>query len=138
MGRKAGISRSERLLRAAIARALTEAVGVGRGAQSTAAKRLGISRQAVSLYVRQKATPSSENLRRMCEILKLPLNIEGATFDLSGFSPKPPSKVPVQRSLFEALSDVEDQQLDVKVLRKRAHSIDLQVSIDFKSLNKRA
>jgi hypothetical protein len=47
-------------------------------------------------------------------------------------------KVPVQRSLFEALSDVEDQQLDVKVLRKRAHSIDLQVSIDFKSLNKRA
>jgi transcriptional regulator with XRE-family HTH domain len=125
-------------LRTEIARALTTAVGAGRGAQSSAAKRLGISRQAISLYVRQKATPSSENLRRMCEILKLPLNIEGAMVDLSSFYPKSPSKVPVQTSLFEALSDVGDQQLDVKVLRKRTHSIDLQVSIDFKSLNKRA
>ena len=131
MGRKTGISRSESLLRAEIARALTTAIGSNRGSQSAAAKQIGISRQALNLYIQQKATPSSENLRRMCKILRLSLNVEGATLDAPSFTQKTPSKTPIQTSLFDALSDVGDQQLDVKVLRKRAQSLDLQVTIDF-------
>lgn len=73
----------------------------------------------------------------MCRILKLTLNVEGAMVDPPAY-PKLQSKAPVQISLFEALCDVDNQQLDVKVLRKQAHSIDLQVSIDFKPQNKRA
>ena len=131
MGRKTGISRSESLLRAEIARALTTAIGSNRGSQSAAAKQIGISRQALNLYIQQKATPSSENLRRMCKILRLSLNVEEATLDAPSFTQKTPSKTPIQTSLFDALSDVGDQQLDVKVLRKRAQSLDLQVTIDF-------
>ena len=138
MGRKTGISRSETLLRAEIARALTTAIGGNRGAQSSAARQVGISRQALNLYIQQKATPSSENLRRMCKILKLSLNVEGATVDLSAFAQKTTQKTPVQTSLFDALSDVGDQQLDVKVLRKRAQSLDLQVTIDFHPMAKKA
>lgn len=138
MGRKTGISRSERLLRAEIARALAAAIGGKRGAQSSAAEQLGISRQAMSLYIQQKATPSSKNLRRMCQILKLSLNVEGASLDFSSFAKKAPIKTPVQTSLFDALSDVGDQQLDVKVLRKRAQSLDLQVTIDFHPTSKKA
>src|ERR1019366_4897746 len=131
MGRKTGISRSESLLRAEIARALTTAIGSNRGSQSAAAKQIGISRQALNLYIQQKATPSSENLRRMCKILRLSLNVEEATLDAPSFTQKTPSKTPIQTSLFDALSDVGDQQIDVKVLRKRAQSLDLQVTIDF-------
>jgi transcriptional regulator with XRE-family HTH domain len=138
MGRKTGISRSESLLRAEIARALMTAIGGNRGAQSAAAKQVGISRQALNLYIQQKATPSSENLRRMCKILRLSLNIEGATLDSSSFTQKTPSKIPIQTSLFDALSEVGDQQLDVKVLRKRAQSLDLQVTIDFQPTSRKA
>jgi transcriptional regulator with XRE-family HTH domain len=138
MGRRAGISWSEKLLRAEIARALSAAIGGSRGAQSSAAEQLGVSRQAMSLYIRQKATPSSEILRRMCQTLKLSLNVEGATVDLSAFAQKTPRKTPVQTSLFDALSDVGDQQLDVKVLRKRAQSLDIQVTIDFRPTSKKA
>ncbi|MGO9337626.1 MAG: helix-turn-helix domain-containing protein [Terriglobales bacterium] len=138
MGRRSGISRSERLLRAEIARALSTAIGGSRGAQSSAAEQLGISRQAISLYIQQKSTPSSEILRRMCQTLKLTLNVEGATVDLSAFAQETPDKTPVQTSLFDALSDVGDQKLDVKVLRKRAQSLDLQVTIDFHPTSKKA
>jgi transcriptional regulator with XRE-family HTH domain len=138
MGRKTGISRSESLLRAEIARALVTAIGGKRGAQSAAAKQIGVSRQALNLYVQQKATPSSENLRRMCKILRLSLNIEGATLDVSSFTQKTPSKLPIQTSLFDALSEVGDQQLEVKVLRKRAQSLSLQVTIDFQPMSTKA
>jgi hypothetical protein len=67
----------------------------------------------------------------MCKILRLSLNVEEATLDAPSFTQKTPSKTPIQTSLFDALSDVGDQQLDVKVLRKRAQSLDLQVTIDF-------
>ena len=138
MGRKTGISRAERLLRAEIAKALAAAIGTKRGAQSLAAEQVGISRQAMSLYLLQKATPSSENLRRMCKILKLSMNVEGAILDSSSFSQKTLSKSPLQPTLFEAISEVGDQQLDVRVLRKRAQSLEIQVSIDFQRNSKKA
>ncbi len=74
----------------------------------------------------------------MCQTLKLTLNVEGATVDLSAFAQETPDKTPVQTSLFDALSDVGDQKLDVKVLRKRAQSLDLQVTIDFHPTSKKA
>jgi hypothetical protein len=74
----------------------------------------------------------------MCKVLRLSLNIEGATLDSSSFAQRTPSKIPIQTSLFDALSDVGDQQLDVKILRKRARSLDLQVTIDFQPTTKRA
>lgn len=135
MGRKPGISRSEQLFRAEIAKALLSEIGEERGAQSRAADKLGISRQAISLYLGMKATPSSAVLGRACAIWPLlSFDVEGIKLNSSNFkTPKPESSSPVQMLLFDAISEVENQQLDVKVLKKGVSSIDLKVSIDFRS-----
>jgi transcriptional regulator with XRE-family HTH domain len=136
MGRKAGISESEKRLRVAFARALSIAIGNRRGAQSRAARQLGTSRQAISLYIRHKATPGPEILRRACTELNLALELGGFRLDAGGF-PKAQKALPVpeQTSIFDAISEVANEQLNVKVLRKGAHSIDLKVSIDFKRVS---
>ena len=134
MGRKPGISRSEDLFRREIARALSAVIGDDRGAQSRAADKLGISRQAMSLYIGKKATPSSAILGRACAIWPhLSFNnVEGIALDSSIFrAPKPQSLPPRQLLLFDAISEVDNQQLQVKVLKKRVNSIDLKVTIDF-------
>ncbi len=135
MGRKPGISRSEQLFRAEFATALSAVIGKNRGAQSRAADRLGISRQAISLYLGRKATPNSATLSQAFIVWpELSLNVEGIPLNSNNFKvPQPQSASPVQMLLFDAISEVEDRQLDVKVIKKGVHSIDLKVSIDFKS-----
>ena len=133
MGRKRGIPTSEHLLRAAFASALYKAIGTQRGAQSRAAEKLGISRQAVNLYLNQKATPGPDILRRACDTWKLVLEIEHTTIDASSFSAHlGPRLEPQQISLFRALTLVEDKQLKVEVMKKSADTLDLKVSIYFK------
>ena len=118
MGRKPGISRSEQLFRAEFAKALSDVIGDDRGAQSRAANRLGISRQAMSLYLGRKATPNSAILSRAFTIWpKLSLNVEGIPLNSNNFNaPQPQAASQVQMLLFDAISGFEDRQLDVKVL----------------------
>src|SRR5271165_4589285 len=117
MGRKPGISRPEKLLRAKLADALSAAIGSKRGAQAGAARRLAISPQTVSLYLREKATPGTEILRRICAEFKLSLDVEGTTLDSSSFrAPMKRESKPTQMSIFEAISDFDNQQLNVTVL----------------------
>jgi predicted transcriptional regulator len=135
VGRKRGIPESERVLRLELARALSSVIGTERGAQSHAAQVLGISRAALSLYLLQKATPGSEILRRILTTWNLTLDILGIKVDASSFTVAKPSTdavVSEQPSLFNAISVIENRQLEVKVIRKDAHSIDLKVSIDFR------
>jgi hypothetical protein len=135
MGRKSGISTSERRLRSEIAQKLSDAIGTERGAEARAARQLGISRQAMNLYLREKATPGSEILRRACLLYNLKLDVGWQTLDSGSFrNPKPQAAPPVQLTIFDAISEVVDRQLEVKVLRKGVHSIDLKVSIDFKKV----
>jgi len=140
MGRKPGISRSEQLFRAEIAKALSNEIGDKRGAQSRAADTLGVSRQAMSLYLNRKATPSSAILGRACAIWpKLCFKVEGMVLNSNNFKTmEPPPTSPIQMTLFDAISVVENQQLDVRVLKKGVHSIDLKVSIDFRNAVERA
>lgn len=134
MGRRPGISTSERLLRAVFAAELSVAIGSDRGAQSRAATALGVSRQAVSLYLKQKATPGPDVIRRACEIWSLVLEVEGTTTKASSFPVRTLRKVEGQQaSLFEALKAFDDRQLRIQVLRKSADSLELKVSIDFDS-----
>lgn len=137
MGRKPGISRSELLFRAEIARVLSRVIGEERGAQAQAARQLGISRQALNLYLARKATPSSAILGRACALWP-PLSFSvdqdhiTITMDSSSFkAPHPQSLPPTQLLLFDAISEVDNQQLEVKVLKRGVNSIDLKVSIDF-------
>jgi hypothetical protein len=134
-GRKLGISRSEQLFRAEFATALSAVIGKDRGAPSRAADKLGVSRQAMSLYLGRKATPNSSILSKAFMVWpKLNLNVEGIPLNSNSFKvPQPQSASPVQMLLFDAISEVEDRQLNVRVLKKGVHSIELKVSIDFKN-----
>lgn len=120
------------MLRAELAEKLLGSIGTERGAQSRAAEKIGITKQALGLYLKQKSTPGADALRRMITTLNLHLpkaNLSPATYANVG---EPEGKrAAEQLSLFEAISEVENGQLRVRVLRKGAHSIDLKVSIDF-------
>lgn len=138
MGRRAGIGQSEKVLRARFAEALWQQIGTARGAQSAAALRLGVSRQAMNLYLYEKATPGSEVLRRALGIWNLSLVIEGVKLDSSSFgAPKGPRVIPRQTRLFNPMKLVGNEQLRVVVLKKGPKTIDLKVSIDLKRAAKR-
>jgi len=133
MGRRPGISTSEKRFRATFAVALSDAIGNQRGAQSKAAEKLGISRQAMSLYLKGKATPNSAFLGRVfANWPQLILKVEEIELKSSDYKPAGPQlSPPLQLTLFDAISEVDNRQLEVEILRKSAHSIDLKVSIDF-------
>jgi len=94
----------------------------------------------MSLYLNRKATPSSAILGRAFVIWpRISLDMEGIELNSSSFSsagPQPSS--PVQMLLFDAISEVDNQQLEVNILKKGPHSIDLKVSIDFENMRSRA
>jgi transcriptional regulator with XRE-family HTH domain len=129
MGRKPGLTRSEKRLREEIARVLPMVIGNGRGAQTKAADLLKISRQALSLYLLKKATPGAEILRRICEAWNLTLDVDGALITRSD-APRNPSS-PKQLSLFTAISEVSDRNVEVAVIERSSKSLDLKVSITF-------
>jgi hypothetical protein len=129
-GRKKGVSETEELLRAELSKALKAAIGEKRGNITAAAKSIGISKQTLSLYIRRKATPGAEILRKICAQWNLQLNIHGALVDASGPAEKTPERAE-QLFLFEAIAQVEDSGLQVAVLRRLDESIDLKVTINF-------
>jgi len=132
MGRRPGTTPNEQRLRSELAAALKREFGNNRGAAARAADRAGISRQAISLYVHQKATPSTETLRLLLSVLNLELNIEGAIVSSTNFPRrKGPRKADSQRDLFSAIAALSDGQLKAHVLRKGASSMDLKVTISF-------
>lgn len=139
MGRRKGLSTSERLLRETFASELLKAIGNNRGAQLRAAESLGVSRQAISLYLKRKATPGGDILRRACGTWQLDMDVRGLSLNASSFGDrKSEATLPEQRSLFEAISGVDDQQMKVAVLKRSPSSLELKVIIDFDPRIRRA
>jgi DNA-binding phage protein len=137
MGRRPGLSSTERAFRQAFAVALRNAIGKDRGAASRAADDLLISRQAVSLYLKEKATPSAEIIRRVCKRWSLSLDIRGnivtdASFSQVRLGPiqAPAMQLPL---LPDALQSLRDENVKVKITRKIGDSLNLEVKIDFGS-----
>jgi transcriptional regulator with XRE-family HTH domain len=130
MGRRSGFTHNEARLRAHLAIKLKAAIGSDRGAISRVAQDLGITKQALSLYLREKATPSAETLRILCAGLKLQLEIEGAIVSASDPIPHRTEPAP-QLTLFEAISSVDSKHLTVDLLKRGDQSMELKISIDF-------
>jgi transcriptional regulator with XRE-family HTH domain len=136
MGRRPGISSTEKAFRQALAKTLRNAIGDEWGAAARAADELRISRQAISLYLKEKTTPSAEIMRRICQRWNLTLNIEGNIVSESSYSSHQSSPImapPLQLSLLpDAIDSLRDEDVRVKIVRKIGDSIDLEVKIDFK------
>jgi transcriptional regulator with XRE-family HTH domain len=127
LGRRGGTSFTERDFRERFATALSAAIGSDRGAQTRAAKKLGVPRQTVSLYLKGKTTPGGDLVQRAREIWGLNLDYGGIPIDADSHPHRPALRVePQQLTLFS-----EDRQLEVHVVRKSVDSVDLRVSINF-------
>lgn len=135
MGRRAGITATERGFRREFAQALRTSIGTNRGAASRAAAELRISRQAISLYLKEKATPSAEIIRRVCKRWGLTLSVEGLVISeksygarRSGPAPAPALQLPL---LPDAIDSLQNKNLQVKIARKVGDLIELELKIDF-------
>jgi len=142
MGRRPGISSTERAFRAAFANALKSVIGDQRGSASRAAEELRTSRQAISLYLKEKATPSAELVSRAIKAWNLKINIDGYILSETSYSQKvavPVPANPLQLPLLtEALDAISDDDIDVKVAQRIGESIHLKVSLDFAKKRKRS
>jgi hypothetical protein len=131
MGRKPGISATEKRLRHEFAQALLRVIGEERGGQAKAARLLGVSRQCLNLYLKKRTTPGSEILRRACSLWALQLNLDGFKIGPDQFSSKQPFLASRQLSLFDAITDMDQKKIGIELIRKGLDSIDLKVSIKF-------
>ena len=128
--------------RDAILKAISEAVRKRKGKLEAAAEEIGVSRQALQQYA-EGSVPGGEVLLTAFVQWGLVVRIEDP--DASPGEPrwwecglarkdkasmqKPPE--PVQLPLFQAIDDLEDQHVDVKILRKSSAKIELGVDIAF-------
>ena len=134
-GRKT-CSENEKRLREKLAIALTSVIGNQRGAITQAARETGVSKQSLSLYMRGRATPTPETLRILCAKLRLRLDVEGAIItasDLPIRNNRRMRQLSLPLALTDAIFSVNSDQLQVEVLKRRRQSIDLKITIDFKS-----
>lgn len=126
---------NEQRLRQQLAVKLKSLIGTSRGDLSLAAKKTGVAKQSLSLYLRGDATPTPETLRKLCAGLNLRFDIEGAIISASDLPANPTrrkkSEEQLSLSLTDAILSVDPGQLRVVVLKRKSQSIDLKVSIDF-------
>jgi len=128
MGRQAGVSEAERKFRKDFAAGLAGVVGSTRGAQTRAARLLGVKKQLISLYLKGDTTPGRDIIHRTRELWGFPREYGGVPLDATTFPRRLGPRVePQQLKLFS-----DDQQLKVVVLRRSVDSVELKVSINFK------
>jgi transcriptional regulator with XRE-family HTH domain len=104
--------------------------------KAEAAKILGVSRETLYQYLNARSTPGSDVLQRACEVWGITLNYRGLEFDSAAFG-QSAKKSDIggdrQLDLFAALNLVNDNSVDVTVIRKTKKSIELKVSLKFVS-----
>ncbi|MFP5205072.1 MAG: hypothetical protein ACLGP3_02890 [Acidobacteriota bacterium] len=128
MGRRAGVSETQRKFRKEFAAALAAVIGAERGAQTRAAGQLGVKRQLISLYLKGGTTPGPDVIRRTRELWGFPIEYGGMALEPAILPQGRALRIqPQQLKLF-----CEDQQLKVVVSRRSVDSVELKVTINFK------
>jgi transcriptional regulator with XRE-family HTH domain len=96
----------------------------------TAAVKLDITRQAFHNYLNGTSMPRPKRLANAVRILKLKLTIGDESFDASAFPQPPESQTPPkQPSLWDALDNIGDENLTIKVKRV-GNALRVAVNID--------
>jgi transcriptional regulator with XRE-family HTH domain len=96
------------------------------------AEKLGISRQMLNLYLREKATPGGEVIKRACDEWQLTLSIKGFVFAGDAFSAEvKPSTAEdiVQPTLFDLLEKLQANQLEAIIVGRIGDSFHLELRI---------
>jgi hypothetical protein len=102
--------------------------------QSAAASQIGVKKATFSLYMKEKATPSSFVLLKACEKWGLSIHYGGIDFTASAFAGSGVSRsatIPEQRSLFEALSNLRGEGIGITIGKRGPDSVELNLQIRF-------
>lgn len=118
-------------LRQEIASRFKEAIRDHNLTNTKAAELLKVKRQTLWLYLKEKATPGGDVLRRAFELWGITLKLPGfvITRETLGPEPPPPEKLPEQLSLIDLLDRIEDRQLEATVIGRREDYFELKVRI---------
>jgi transcriptional regulator with XRE-family HTH domain len=96
-----------------------------------AASMLGVKRQTMWLYLKEKATPGGDVLRRACQLWGISISRSGVEFPAGAFGQErrkapPPAR---QMGLFDALEMLREAQLETEVIGQRGNYFELRIRI---------
>jgi len=125
-------------LRSQIARKFTEAIKALRISKAQAARDLEVSRQMLYGYLKGKSLPKREVLQRACSAWNLELNYRTLIVNRNSFSQvrtnvEAVRPVQLKLDLQEAIENLRDEDLAVRILRKTNGRVELQVNVKFGS-----
>lgn len=114
-----------------IASRFREAIAKRNLSNAQAADMLGVKRQTMWLYVREKATPGGDVLKKACQLWGISISRKGVEFSAGAFGPerKTPTARAKQMSLFDALELLREAQLDTEVIGKSGEYFELRIRI---------
>ncbi len=123
--------RADTELRRSIVEGLTEAIRANKLTKSKAAELLGITRQTLWLYLRGKATPGGEVLRRAFDTwgLRIDLGDYVITRESFGPTPKPDKRAAEQLNLLDQLEKLSNDQLEVASMGRRGEYFEFKIRI---------
>jgi transcriptional regulator with XRE-family HTH domain len=118
-------------LRRAIVNGLTNAIRTNKLTKSKAAELLKVKRQTLWLYLRGKATPGGDVLRRAFELwgLRIELGNYVITKESFGLKPEPVGPTAEQLSLLDQLEKLSDDQLEVAPMGRRGEYFEFKIRI---------
>jgi transcriptional regulator with XRE-family HTH domain len=117
--------------RRAIVNGLLEALRKYKLTKSKAAELLGIERQTLWLYLRGKATPGGEVLRKAFELWGLKIELGGyvITKESFGVRPEPEARVAEQLNLLDQLEKLTNDQLEVEAIGRRGQYFEFRIRV---------
>lgn len=121
--------RTSAVYRQEIAASLRRAIREKKLSKNAAAARLGIERQMLWLYLKGKAAPGPEVLRKASKFLKLTLN-GGTVLTPDAFGPeKKPRLQPKQLRLFAVLDEIQPNQIKTTPIGRIGDFFEFRVRI---------
>lgn len=100
-----------------------------------AAEQLGVKRQTLWLYLKEKSMPGGKVLARACRLWDLSLNVNGLRFNKEAFGTTGDKSTPAakQLNLFRTLAEVRPDQIETKLVTSGANLFELRVRIKIAS-----
>lgn len=127
-------SEGGRAFRLEVATRFREAINQRHLTIGEAALDLGVSRQSLHQYLAGKTAPKGPVLHQACRKWGITLDYKGLKLGASAFQERAQRPVKQQQQLlFDALTALSNDNLRIKLTRKDAHSVHLDVEIKFAS-----
>jgi transcriptional regulator with XRE-family HTH domain len=124
-------SENTQALRSEFAAQLSKAIA--KMSRKAAAEKLKVTRQMLGLYLKGKATPGAEVIKRACDEWHLSLSVRGFEFSGGAFGEGTKRRTPreraVQLDLLELLEKLRNDQLEAKIVGREGDSFYLELRI---------